>query len=773
MAETEIGKLARHYACSVRRDGWHRFVTHARGASNLTANVGDLPHKAARLLKHLRLRGAGVLTSTDPWTLAKRDAAVKRGAHKSAQLDREFVLEEMLDFCRQGYWVVLPYSLVRLWPRLRVSPIGAVPQRDRRPRLIVDYSFSGVNEETVQLAPAEAMQFGRALQRVIQRIVEADPRYGPVHMAKLDIADGFYRVWVQVQDVPRLGVVLPTSPGQPTVIAFPLPLPMGWVESPPYFTALTETSCDLANSQLRDGAPTLRVTHRLEATAATPPPSVGDEDNSTKRHSSYQRPRSYQRMRSAGRPPVAAVDVYVDDFLLLAQTAPQRRAVMRSALTAIDRVFRPLAPSDPPSRKEPASVKKMLQGEACWDTRKRLLGWELDTVRSTLQLPAHRLDRLNDLLDSISLPHRRVSVKRWHQLLGELRSMSPALPGSRGLFSLLQDSLRRAHRNRVRVSTAIWHMASDFRAIAHSLQQRPTRLPELVPSRPTYLGACDACGRGMGGVWFATDTSAGARPLLWRQAFSPDVQSALITAARPGGSISISDLELSALIAHKDVLARQHSVAERTIWVATDNRAALSWSDKGSSTSTAARAYLLRLNSLHQRQHRYVARHNHIAGTANVMADDASHRWDLSDMELLSHFTRFYPQASPWRILTLAPETNSALTGSLFKQRPTHEYLTNAPLPPTPRGGAGRPSATACPSTCITCLRMASPSCSSSPNVYAVPPFRSSSRALSHGGRHRPRGGPGVCRDGGPGPSLECGRHEARLPLDFAFPSVE
>jgi hypothetical protein len=101
-----------------------------------------------------------------------------------------------------------------------------------------------VNAETVQLAPPEAIQFGRALHRV--RIVAADERYGPaVYLAKIDLAHGFYGVWGQSRDIPKLGVVLPTLPDQPQLIAFPLTLPTGWVESPPYFTVLTETTCDL------------------------------------------------------------------------------------------------------------------------------------------------------------------------------------------------------------------------------------------------------------------------------------------------------------------------------------------------------------------------------------------------------------------------------------------------------------------------------------------------------------------------------------------------
>ncbi|KAI2499365.1 hypothetical protein MHU86_15147 [Fragilaria crotonensis] len=53
-----------------------------------------------------------------------------------------------------------------------------------------------------------------------------------VYLAKIDIADGFYRVWLQADDVLKLGVGLPTHPQGVPLIAFPLALPIGWVESP-------------------------------------------------------------------------------------------------------------------------------------------------------------------------------------------------------------------------------------------------------------------------------------------------------------------------------------------------------------------------------------------------------------------------------------------------------------------------------------------------------------------------------------------------------------
>ena len=140
------------------------------------------------------------------------------------------------------------------------------------------------------------------------------------------------------------------------------------------------------------------------------------------------------------------MDVYVDDFLLLAQTKRQQRRVMRATLQSIDDIFRPLQLDDPPPRKEPASTKKMLQGDACWMTRKRILGWDIDTVSMTLHLPSHRLERLQEVLGGLRPPRKRLAVAKWHRILGELRSMSPALPGTRGLFSVLQEALRRGQR---------------------------------------------------------------------------------------------------------------------------------------------------------------------------------------------------------------------------------------------------------------------------------------------------------------------------------------
>jgi hypothetical protein len=155
-----------------------------------------------------------------------------RGPHQSALEFRDFLVSEFVDMIRKKQWCLLPFASVAHLPSLRLSPLGVVPQRDRRPRTIVDYSFFGVNSESANLAPGTAMQFGKALPRLLARMFHADARHGPVFMSKVDIADGFYRIGLAPSAIPTLGVLFPDIADHPKLVAFPFVLPMGWAQLP-------------------------------------------------------------------------------------------------------------------------------------------------------------------------------------------------------------------------------------------------------------------------------------------------------------------------------------------------------------------------------------------------------------------------------------------------------------------------------------------------------------------------------------------------------------
>jgi hypothetical protein len=127
--------------------GWARFLRqhHHSKIPSLSQNIGNIPHPAAAFLQRLAKHGVPAPLSTPPWSLAQKDAAVQRGPHPSAsKIHTTFLLEDMYDMVRIGYWVVLPY-LAGHYSHLKIAPSGVVPQRERRPRTIMDYSYNEVN----------------------------------------------------------------------------------------------------------------------------------------------------------------------------------------------------------------------------------------------------------------------------------------------------------------------------------------------------------------------------------------------------------------------------------------------------------------------------------------------------------------------------------------------------------------------------------------------------------------------------------------------------
>ena len=59
---------------------------------------------------------------------------------------------------------------------------------------------------------------------------------------KTDLNDGFYRSDLNPGNAPKLGVVFPTGTGVEPMVAVPLVLPMGWVNSLPAFTQTSASS---------------------------------------------------------------------------------------------------------------------------------------------------------------------------------------------------------------------------------------------------------------------------------------------------------------------------------------------------------------------------------------------------------------------------------------------------------------------------------------------------------------------------------------------------
>ena len=204
---------------------------------------------------------------------------MKRVPHRSSKEHTPFLREEFASMLEKGQWVVLPYSVAKGLPGLRLIPPGVKVERDRIPRWLGDYSYFKTNAETLPVACLSAMQYGWALDRLIREIVYAEPALGYVYMLKADVLDGFYCIGLRPEDAPKLGLIFPSGEDEETMVATPLTLPMGWKNCPPLFCTAKETAADLAKESLRSHQPRKphKLDDRMEAIAPPPAPPLAPE----------------------------------------------------------------------------------------------------------------------------------------------------------------------------------------------------------------------------------------------------------------------------------------------------------------------------------------------------------------------------------------------------------------------------------------------------------------------------------------------------------------
>eukprot|EP00536_Pseudo-nitzschia_multiseries_P016764 jgi/Psemu1/47643/gm1.47643_g len=363
---------------------WGDFIRTIQGRGDLHKETGNLPHPAGQLLDHFRRIGtpAAMTDPVGPW-------------------------EESKLLCGMAAVDSAPSTPPQAPPGLRLSPLaGLVPQRGRWPQMISDCTYFGVNKDTLPLALKDSTQFGRALQRLLTRLREAQGHH-------------------------KAGCAVPLKKGKPPLIGIPLANPMGFKSSPPNSCACTETIVDIANATLAKG---------LLAQTRNKPHCLGLISKEL---------------------PEASLTAPVPLTSIHGSTTPSKKPVWYW-----DVVFCLLDTQDTPFRQEPALFKKILKG-------------------------------------GVTCPHQRtVSIQQWHKVLGELRSMALAIPGSLGLFFILQEAFRHQEPSKQRIP-----LTKRIHSFLHNFKNRPIRIEELVPNVfLANMGACDAPGTGMGGIHFVPNT---------------------------------------------------------------------------------------------------------------------------------------------------------------------------------------------------------------------------------------------------------------------------
>ena len=258
------------------------------------------------------------------------------------------------------------------------------------------------------------------------------------------------------------------------------------------------------------------------------------------------------------------------------------------------------------------------------------------------------------------------------------------------MFSHMQHALQTKLKTRVSLRKGVHDALDDFRWMLANIQERPTRIAELVPLLSSAEGHHDASGDGAGGIWFPAphlEPREGYKsaPVIWRLRWPQEVIDRLVTSDNPNGDITNSDLELAGGLLHLEAICQTFDVRERTVLSKTDNLNTLFWERKGSTTTDKVPAHLLRLFGIHQRYHRYVPRHDYQPGLSNPVADACSRDFHLSWDDLLADLSVHLPEndtGTP-QVWTPSSEIVACVLSALARKRSQPESLCIAPAKPS------------------------------------------------------------------------------------------
>ena len=168
----------------------------------------------------------------------------------------------------------------------------------------------------------------------------------------------------------------------PITLVVPTSLQMGWVESPPYFCAATETARDIASDYC--DTPVGSLPHHKFAKHVKGAKEFNELPTASKKGKLFY-----------------ALEVYVDDFMSIV-IPPTSKEQLEHVATAIMTGIHDVFPADIVDGNDPISEKKLLKGEGQYSVFKTLLGFDFDGKRKTMWLEEEKRAKLLTILPQLA-----------------------------------------------------------------------------------------------------------------------------------------------------------------------------------------------------------------------------------------------------------------------------------------------------------------------------------------------------------------------------------
>lgn len=303
-------------------------------------------------------------------------------------------------------------------------------------------------------------------------------------MAKWDIKDGFWRLDCAEGEEWNFCYVLPNlDPAAPIELVVPTSLQMGWIESPPYFCAASETAWDVASQYAETPLGTLAA-HKFLSLTQTNTDFINLPATKNTPHMKY------------------VMEVYMDDYITAAIATEQQHLdhLANATMYGIHDVF----PPDIADDTDPISKQK-LEKDGSWALVKDILGLTFNGDDKTVWLEDDKRQALLTLLHSWIRASRDathgIPFDEFRSVIYKIRHAFLTIPVGKGLLSPFYRILAKQpkfvflHRNK-----QVMKALQECRLFLKHSITAPTQCSNLVTAWPDYVGIKDASKQGVGGI---------------------------------------------------------------------------------------------------------------------------------------------------------------------------------------------------------------------------------------------------------------------------------
>ncbi len=267
-------------------------------------------------------------------------------------------------------------------------------------------------------------------------------------------------------------LVLPQPPGEPVKIVVPTSLQMGWVKSPPYLCAATETSRNIATKYCKTEIGTLPI-HKFDDLVSGND-AVGELPDT---------PATNKLMRYL-------IKGYVNNFMaiVIPTTWHNVTHVGRAVMHGIHDIF----PADDNNVNNLISKNKLMKGEGAMLMAKTILGFDFDGIEITMWLESAKRNQLLTILHSWiwTSKHSTNSIpfKEFESVLAKIWHAFTALPAGLGLLSPCNEILwtwpNMVYLQQIK---ALKQALILCRTLLHESTTQPTRCSASVAGLHWYL----------------------------------------------------------------------------------------------------------------------------------------------------------------------------------------------------------------------------------------------------------------------------------------------